>query len=239
MESTAHVHGRRRARRQLLLIGSPLLVVGGLAILAYAPVGVAAVHSVILSLRAAGPVVFFVSMAILPALGFPLLAFTLAAGPVFGPVLGPAGVIACSVAAVLANLLLTHWLSHRALRPLLGRLLARFDFRLPESTAGDAWQLTLIVRLAPGAPFWAQSYLLGLLRVPLIPYLTVSLLVMTGYIAALVSGAEALASGDARLALAAVSVLVVTVAGLQLWRHRTARRQATLHSALAPAPASR
>ena len=86
--------------------------------------------------------------------------------------------------------------------------------------------LTLIVRLTPGPPFWVQSYLLGLLRVPLVPYLIVSLLVMTGYIVALISGAEALANGNGRLAFAAVGVLVVTVAGLQLWRHRTARRQA-------------
>ena len=68
---------------------------------------------------------------------------------------------------------------------------------------------------------------------PLVPYLTVSLLVMTGYMVALISGAEALASGNGRLAFVAVGILVITVAGLQLWRHRTARRQT---AATAPLP---
>ncbi len=228
MESIAQSSRQRANIKRVLLIASPLLVIGALAALALGPGLMDAVNSMILALRVAGPVVFFLAMACLPALGFPLLAFTLAAGPVFGPVLGTGGVIACSLIAVLANLLLTYWLSHRAMRPLVRRLLARFDFRLPESAAGDAWQLTLIVRLLPGPPFWVQSYLLGLLRVPLVPYLVVSLLVMTGYIVALISGAEALASGNGRLAFAAVGVLVVTVTGLQLWRHRTARHQAAI-----------
>lgn len=226
MESISQFPRRRWTKKHVLLIASPLLVIAALAALAIGPGLIEATNTVILALRVAGPVVFFLAMAFLPALGFPLLAFTLAAGPVFGPALGTGGVIAWSLGAVLVNLLLTHWLSHRALRPLVSRLLARFDFRLPESAAGDAWQLTLIVRLTPGPPFWVQSYLLGLLRVPLVPYLIVSLLVMTGYIVALISGAEALANGNGRLAFAAVGVLVVTVAGLQLWRHRTARRQA-------------
>lgn len=228
MESNDQLPPRRWAKIHVLRLAGLLLVIVTLAALALGPGLVEATNAVILALRAAGPGVFFLAMAFLPALGFPLLAFTLAAGPVFGPVLGTGGVIASSLGAVLANLLLTYWLSHRALRPLVSRLLARFAIRLPESAAGDAWQLTLIVRLLPGPPFWVQSYLLGVLRVPLVPYLVVSLLVMTGYIVALISGAEAVASGNGQLAFAAVGVLVVTVAGLQLWRHRTARRQAAV-----------
>lgn len=226
MESIAQHPHRRWTKKHVWLIASPLLVIAALAALALGPGLTHATNTLILALRVAGPVVFFVAMALLPALGFPLLAFTLAAGPVFGPVLGTGGVIACSLAAVLANLLLTYWLSRRVLRPLVSRLLAHLDVPLPESAVGDAWQLTLIVRLLPGPPFWLQSYLLGLLRVPLVPYIMVSMLVMTGYIVALITGAEALVNGNVRLAFAAVGVLVATVAGLQLWRHRTARRQA-------------
>jgi uncharacterized membrane protein YdjX (TVP38/TMEM64 family) len=183
---------------------------------------------VILHLREAGPVVFFVAMALLPAAGFPLLAFTLAAGPVFGPSLGAGWVVVWSLAAVVANLLLTYWLADRAFRPLVGRLLAYFDFRLPDNLAGSAWQLSLIVRLTPGPPFWVQSYLLGLVRIPLVPYLTVSTGVVAGYLVALIWGGEAIASGNGRLAFAAVGVLTVSIVGLQLLRKRTARQQAAL-----------
>ncbi len=191
-----------------------------------------AIDGVIVGLRDAGPEVFFVAMALLPAAGFPMLAFTLAAGPVFGPVLGPGWVIGWSLAAVVANLLLTHWLTQRALRPLIVRLLDFFEIRLPVGAADGAWQTALIVRLTPGPPFWVQSYLLGLLRVPLAPYLVVSTLVMSGYIVALVCGGDAIAEGNGRMALAAAGLLVVSVAVLQLLRKRTARRRALA----APAP---
>lgn len=183
----------------------------------------AAVEAVIGALREAGPGIFFVAMALLPAAGFPLIAFTLAAGPVFGPTLGTGWVIGWSLTAVLVNLLLTYWLADRAVRPLVGRLLAYFEIRLPDRTTVGAWQLALIVRLTPGPPFWVQSYLLGLMRVPLAPYLVVSMLVMAGFIIALVCGGEAVMQGNGRLAFAAVGVLVVSVAVLQLLRKRAAR----------------
>jgi uncharacterized membrane protein YdjX (TVP38/TMEM64 family) len=193
-----------------------------------------AVDGVIAGLRDAGPAVFFVAMALLPAVGFPMLAFTLAAGPVFGPVLGPGWVIGWSLAAVVANLLLTYWLTNHALRPLVVRLLDFFEIRQPVGRADGAWQTTLIVRLTPGPPFWVQSYLLGVLRVPLAPYLVVSILVMSGYVVALVCGGDAIVEGNGQMAFAAAGLLVVLVAVLQLLRKRTARRRAV---AAAPVPA--
>jgi len=182
-------------------------------------------ETVVLALREAGPGVFFVAMALLPAVGFPMLAFTLAAGPVFGATLGTGGVIGWSLAAVVCNLLLTYWLADRAVRPLASRLLTHFDYRLPDSTVGGAWQITVIVRLTPGPPFWVQSYLLGLIRVSLLPYLVVSTLVMAGFIVALVLGGEAIVGGNGRLAVAAIAMLLVFVAALQLLRRRTLRRR--------------
>lgn len=187
----------------------------------------ASLQAIVLTLREAGPGVFFVAMALLPAVGFPLLAFTLAAGPVFGPTLGTGWVIGWSLAAVMVNLLLTYWLANRAFRPLVTRLLAWFGCKLPESTVGSAWQLALIVRLTPGPPFWVQSYLLGLIRVPLVPYLVVSMLVMAGFIVALVAGGEAVVQGNGRLAITAIAVLGISGAVLQLLRKRAARGLAT------------
>lgn len=227
-----HVQSSRplRGKKHLLLAALLAAVVAGLVLLALNPDVREAVAAVLRGVRNAGPVAFFVAMALLPAVGFPMLAFTLAAGPVFGPNLGAGWVILWSMTAVVANLLLSYWLASRALRPLVSRLLAWLDFRLPESPAAGGWQLTLIVRLAPGPPYWVQSYLLGLLRVPLLPYLVVSTVVMAGFIVALVLGGDALASGQGHLAFVAAGLLVVTVATLQLLRQRTVRRTAAFQA---------
>ena len=226
MGPVAQSSGRRWKKKHSVLAAVLVALAAALVLVARQPGLVHAVDAVINGLREAGPAVFFVAMALLPAVGFPLLAFTLAAGPVFGPVLGPGWVIGWSLAAVVANLLLTYWLTNRALRPLITRLLDRFAIRLPVSAAGGAWQTTLIVRLTPGPPFWVQSYLLGLIRVPLVPYLVISTLVMTGYIVALVYGGDAIAEGDGRMAFAAAGLLVVSIAAWQLLRQRMARRRA-------------
>ncbi|MDI1250686.1 MAG: VTT domain-containing protein [Lacunisphaera sp.] len=226
MESIASTSRFRWTKKHLLLAAGIGILFVALVIAARQTGLRQALDAMILALRDAGPLVFFGAMALLPAVGFPMIAFTLAAGPVFGPVLGTGWVIGWSLLAVAVNLLLTYWLANRALRPLVSRLLKYFDIHLPDGTTGGAWQITLIVRLTPGPPFWVQSYLLGLLRVPVGPYLVVSLLVMAGYIVALVCGGEAIAGGNGRLAFLAGGLLVVTVAVLQLLRQRTARRRA-------------
>ena len=236
MEPSTHSTGRRWKKKPLLLVTGLAGLLVLFFLLSRTTGLMAAVDRVVTELREAGPAVFFLAMALLPAVGFPMFAFTLAAGPVFGPVLGAGWVIVCSLLAVVVNLLLSYWLANRALRPLVSRLLTYFEFRLPESTAGSAWQLALIVRLTPGPPFWVQSYLLGLIRVPLAPYLVVSTLVMAGYIVALLLGGEAIANGDGGLAFGAAGVLVVFVALLQLLRQRSARRRAAAAAILVSPP---
>lgn len=230
---------RRGNIRRLLFVVALTAAVGGLLGVAWHQGLPETLAAVVLGVREAGPVIFFLAMALLPAVGFPLLAFTLAAGPVFGPTLGPGWVIAWSLAAVVANLLLTYWITHRALRPLVSRWMAWCGFRLPTAPVDGAWQLTLIVRLTPGPPFWAQSYLLGLLRVPLVPYLVVSTGVLAGYIVALVSGGAAMTEGNGRMAFAAIGGLVVVVAALQLLRRHTLRKRERADAAsLSPQPLS-
>jgi uncharacterized membrane protein YdjX (TVP38/TMEM64 family) len=214
-----------RSRNRLLLAAGLVLGCAAVGFAAWRFGVLPALTAFIAGLREAGPLLFFVAMAVLPAVGFPLIAFTLTAGPVFAPLLGTGWVITWSLCAVVANLLLTHWLTNRLLRPVAGRLLGYVNFHLPVDAAGDAWHVTLIVRLTPGPPFWAQSYLLGLMRVPLVPYLVVSTLVMAGYIVALVCGGAAVASGNGRLGFLALGVLLVAVTIRQLLRRRAARQR--------------
>ncbi len=181
-----------------------------------------AAASFVAALQAAGPVVFFVGMAVLPAFGFPLLPFSLVAGPAFGPVLGVPTVIACAVAAVLSNVALSYALASRWLRPVILRLLERLGYRLPELPQGSDWQIVWLVRLMPGLPFWTQSYVLGLMRLPLVPYLVVSTLLPAGYISGTIICGDALFKGHMRHALWGAAAVGLFGAGVHLWRKRRA-----------------
>lgn len=184
----------------------------------------AAVGLVMGRLREAGPGVFFAGMALLPLFGFPLAPFTLAAGPVFGPQLGVGPVIACAVAAVAVNVTVSYWIAARALRPLVARLLGRFGWKLPEAPLRSALELTLLLRVVPGTPFFVQSYLLGMARVPFGLYLVISVGVPAAYIGATILAGDALGRGD-RSSLAAAGVLcAVAGLGLHLLRKRLTRQ---------------
>lgn len=163
--------------------------------------------------RAAGPAVFFGAMALLPMAGFPLSPFTLTAGPVFGPSMGAGTVIACAILAVTINVSLSYWLAAKALRPTFGWLLARMGRSLPEGPVKSSLELTLILRVVPGTPFFVQSYLLGLARVPFWKvYLPVSVAMPSAYIVVLVLAGDALMSGNNRvLAIAAIISSCVAV----------------------------
>ncbi len=174
-------------------------------------------------LREAGPTVFFVSMAVLPAFGFPLMPFTVIAGPVFGHQLGVGVTIGCAIAAVAANVAFSYWLASGALRPQVVRLAEWLGYRLPEAGRGTAWQLVTVVRLAPGLPFWMQSYLLGVIRAPFVPYMVLSTLIPAGYIAATIVGGDALVRGRGRAALLAFAALGFVATLVQLLRKRRAQ----------------
>lgn len=180
-------------------------------------------------LREAGPGAFFTAMAVLPVFGFPLSPFTFAAGPVFGPTMGAGAVVACAILATVVNVALSYWVAARGLRPLMERLMKWLGYKLPEMPAGAVWEAALLVRIVPGTPFFLQSYLLGLARVPFGIYMVVSTLVPMAYIAGTILAGDALMRGD-KGALAAAGVLFALAAfGLHRLRKKLqAARRARL-----------
>jgi uncharacterized membrane protein YdjX (TVP38/TMEM64 family) len=178
--------------------------------------------------RDAGPAVFFAAMALLPAVGFPLAAFTFAAGPVFGPSMGVGNVVACAIAAVTVNVVLTYWIAARALRPAVAWVLRRCGYALPEIRAGAAWPVVLLVRVVPGPPFFVQSYLLGVARVPFAIYLSVSTLVPAADISATILFGDAVVRGDRRAMAGAGALFLAAGAALHLIRRRLAWRAAAV-----------
>lgn len=194
----------------------------------------AQIHRCLAYVRAEGAGVFFVAMAVLPFVGFPLSAFVLSAGPVFAPTLGPAMVIVCGVGALAVNVSLSYWFAAVALRPWMERVILWLGYPVPKLPEGKEWEFTLLLRLVPGVPFFLQNYLLGLARVHFGIYMLVSMIVPTIHLSIAVLAGDALAKGDkGKLTIAGVLFGVVCL-GLHVMRKRLAAKRA-LTRALADA----
>ena len=177
-------------------------------------------------IRAGGPWLFFTAMALLPGLGVPMLTFSLTAGSAFGERLGMAWVVVLAIVATTLNLAIAYALAHRALRPLLGRLVARLGYQLPRVAVDDAADLVAILRLTPGIPFFVQNYLLGLAEVPVGKYLVVSCLISWPYTVGFVLFGDALLQGKGKMVLIAGSLLLAAGAATHLARKHYARKKA-------------
>ena len=176
-------------------------------------------------IRSAGPVVFFVAMATLPAVGAPLLAFSLSAGPVFGEKLGLWPVIGLSLLAILVNMALSYFLASRALRPLLEKLFTLLGYKLPRAESGDATDLIILLRVTPGIPFPVQNYLLGLAQVPFWKYLGLSGAIIGSMTVALILFGDALLRGKGKVALIALSLFLALTAATHLLRKHYGKKK--------------
>ena len=176
------------------------------------------------AIRAGGPLVFFVAIVALPAVGAPLSAFTLVAGEAFSRQMTMPGVLAAVLLSVAANLALTYWLSRYALRPLLSMLAQRYGYVVPAVTPANALSIALVIRLTPGPPFFMQSYILGLAAVPFRLYMVVSFLCITPWVVAFVVLGKGIFNGDFKLLLYGVGVIVAATAIVHMLRKRYAGR---------------
>ncbi len=165
---------------------------------------------IVQTVRDAGPLPFFAAMAVLPAVGFPLSLFTLAAAPVFAPTMGLGWVVVCAVAAIAANVALSYWLASSAMRPAAEWVVRRFGYELPVVQAKSAWMVILVLRIVPLTPFSLQGVLLGLARVPFGPYMLVSIVVPSVYAISVITLGDALMRGDP-WAIAGAAVLFIVI----------------------------
>lgn len=171
-------------------------------------------------IRGMGPWVFFAAMTVLPALGVPMLAFTIPAGEAFAPMMGIGGVIAVALVVIALNLALSYWVARYALRPLLTRLLTRYGYSVPRVTKENALSVLLVVRLTPGPPYAFQCFLLGLAEAPFKLYMLVSWLAILPYALAAIILGQGLRNGNFKTIIAAVGVIVVATIGLQWLRKK-------------------
>ena len=176
-------------------------------------------------IRQAGPTTFFLAMALLPAVGAPVSAFTLSAGPVFGPALGLGWVLGLALAAITFNMTVSYWLARRAFRPLVEKICGRLGYRLPRAAPGDELDLIVLLRVTPGVPFPAQNYLLGLADVPFGKYLLVSCAIQWPMNAAFILFGDALLHGRGKVALVVLGVILALAAGSQLVRKHYGKKR--------------
>jgi uncharacterized membrane protein YdjX (TVP38/TMEM64 family) len=167
--------------------------------------------------RAAGPVPFFVAMALLPV---PLAWFTIPAGEAFGDQLTLPGVIAASLAAMAVQVSLTYWLGRSAMGPRLQGWVARRGYTVPRVQGENALAVVFLVRLVPGPPLPLQCFLLGLAQVPFRIYFGASWLVTVPWVIGGVVFGRGLLQGNVMLAILGASVIGATIAAIHLIRRR-------------------
>ena len=175
-------------------------------------------------IRSASPWAFFTGLALLPALGVPVLAFILSAGPLWAEKLGMGHVILYSLLALTVNFTLTYCLARWAFRPLLTKLVTRLGYQLPRAEEGDATSLIVIMRVTQGIPYCVQNYLLGLAEVPFGKYfLWTAVLSLPQNVAAILFG-DAIMHGKGRMVAMVAGLLVALVAATHLVRRHFAQR---------------
>lgn len=174
----------------------------------------------VLVIRNLGAGAFFAAMAVLPAIGLPLLAFTMTAGQAFAPQLGLGGVIALSLVAIAINMALGYWIARYALRPVVLGLMKRYGYSVPRVTGDTALTVTLVVRLTPGPPYFLQALILGVAEVPFRTYMIVSWLgILPWALGGIILG-KGLLSGKFGVAATGFAVLIVAVVLVQWVRRR-------------------
>ena len=213
-------------RLRLVKVGAValvLLVGAGLVARGYDLKG--AVEQGLALVRGAGPVVFFLAMAVLPAVGAPQMAFSLTAGSLVGAQLGMGLVVLFASLAMFFNMALAYWLASRVLRPVLEVLLGRLGYKVPQVQPGDETDLIVLLRVTPGIPFPVQNYLLGLARANFGRYLLLSIVLQGPLNAAFVVFGEALLHGRGKMVFYGLSAIVVLLVGTHLVRKHYSRKQ--------------
>lgn len=174
-------------------------------------------------IREAGPLVFFSAMTVLPAVGAPMLAFTVPAGEAFGAQLGLGTVIGIALVAIAINLALGYWLARYVFRPLLLRVLGRYSYQIPKVTPKNTVNVILLVRFT-GVPYALQAWLLGCAEVPFRIYMIVSWLSVMPYALAGIILGEGLFKGNFKAIMIGIGLLIAAGFAVHFLRKRFSRR---------------
>lgn len=176
--------------------------------------------------KTVGPVPFFIAMALLPAVGFPITVFSLTAGALFVPQIGLGWTLVGALLALGSNMALTYWMARYALRPLLGGIVRKLGYGLPEVLSENHLGMTLLFRIMPGPPFFAQNYILGLAEIRFWTYLWVSWLIQGVFAVAMVVFTDRLMQGSGKVIFLSVSVFIAVMIAIKMVVRRIRHKKA-------------
>jgi uncharacterized membrane protein YdjX (TVP38/TMEM64 family) len=178
------------------------------------------VHEIVDQARRLGPIPFFGALAVLPAFGMPVTPFYLVAAEFFGRGVAVVGV----VTAITINVALTYALGRWLLHPVAEKLVAKLGYRIPVVHHDDRWAVAMLLRITPGPPFFVQSYLLALARVPFGVYMIVSVGIPVPFGIGFVLFGEGLMQGSSGGILIGASLLGVAIVAVRFARKKLRRR---------------
>lgn len=155
---------------------------------------------------------FFLALAILPLLGVPTTPFFMMSGAAYGITVSLIG----TAFALALNLILSYAIARGGLSPLLRKLLARRNYRLPDLEQKKEIQFTLGVRMVPAMPNFVKNYLLCLAEISFKVYFSLSMLISMLYAAPFIVMGESILEQDPR-ELVFAALLLVALGGLTHW----------------------
>lgn len=176
-------------------------------------------------LRDAGPWAFFGALALLPAVGFPISVFYLTAGSAFADRMGMVGVLLAAGLALLVNISLTYWIARYGLRPWLEQMISRTKYKIPVVAPAEHAEITLLLRITPGPPFFIQGCLLGLAEIRFSTYVWISWVVAMSYASGFIIFGEAILHGKGRWAFIGLSALVAVALVVHLLRRHYGKKR--------------
>ncbi|HBE22683.1 MAG TPA: hypothetical protein DDW21_04430 [Verrucomicrobiales bacterium] len=172
----------------------------------------------LIELCQAHPVLLFLAIAILPGMGFPASPLLIAAGVAWG-----GGLRACSLAisASAINMTWTYFLATGIGKPLLLRLFGKRLQKWEAPQGKNLYLITAALRLTPGIPFFLQNYALGIMGIPFLPYILMSIPLSGIYMIGFVVSGGAILSGNIAQALAGMGLILLVTLLLRFIRSRS------------------
>jgi len=166
------------------------------------------------------PFAFFGAMALVCVLPVPVSAFYLGGAALYGT----GATLAWICLALAANVWLAQTLAARGLRPLAERVLAARGLRVPVLREGDELLFTLLVRIAPGVPFFAQNLVLGLAEVDRLRSIAIAVPIQLAFASGFILLGRSAFEGRLGLLVVAVGLIAsVSIAARLAHRRLTAR----------------
>lgn len=164
---------------------------------------------------AENPVLLFFAIAVLPGFGFPASPLLILAGVVWG---SNWHTCAITIAAVALNMSWTHWLSSGPARAIVSNLLGARWQKWENIHPDNLRRFTVLLRITPGLPFFLQNYILGLIGVPFLTYILISIPLNAIFVVGFVLTGGAIFEGNIGMIAAGVAILVAAGIGLRLLR---------------------